>query len=568
MKVKRKRTLFFTIIGAATLIGIILILNPFNKIFSGLKEYGQYASFGINFFNLTQQSFEDYYTDNQEKIDILHYDINIDLYPQDEVIRGDVTIKGTLLNKVIVIDLNFYDNFSIESISFNDLPADFSSDGYHLSIQIPETVVDTFLIQVIYEGEPKSLGLGSFNFGEYNNSSVVYTLSEPVFASTWYPCNDLPDDKALVDIKITNDSSKVSVSNGILVGVSATNGRRTFHWRTVYPISTYLISIYSADYIEFNEVYISSENDTMNVDYYVFPDHLDEAKTDFSCHLEAMNILSELFGEYPFIEEKYGVAEFLWQYGAMEHQTITGIGSNFVGGRKFFTDVYIHELAHQWWGNAVGPATWKDIWLNEGFATYSEALYHEKLHGQKALASTMLSNFGDFEGTTLYDPGTNLFSRIIYNKGAWVLHMLRREVGDQIFFEILRNYFNQYKYKNASTLDFKNLCESISNKKFNYFFNQWIFKGEGIIEIDYSYYSTKQSEHNYTTNLMLEQVQRGYDLYKFPLEIKFVFPEDTLDKKYYISDKQKVITFTTETIPDTIIFDPDHWLLANFWKSK
>ena len=184
-------------------------------------------------------------------------------------------------------------------------------------------------MRIKYNGTPVKAGLASFAFDTYKNKPMIYSLNEPNFASTWFPCNDKPDDKALLDIKITNDSSNVSVSNGVLVNIIKNKERTTYHWKTVYPISTYLICLYSSDYRHFSQQYTSLSGKTMNIDYYAFPDQLDMAKADFEFHPEVMKFFEKLFGEYPFIKEKYGVAEFQWQMGAMEHQTITGIGSNF-----------------------------------------------------------------------------------------------------------------------------------------------------------------------------------------------------------------------------------------------
>ena len=186
-------------------------------------------------------------------------------------------------------------------------------------------------------------------------------------------------------MKITNDTSMISVSNGILIGEEINDSRKTYHWKTLYPISTYLIALYSSDYSTFGDQYISQDGkDTMLINYYVLPDKLEKAKIDFSEHVEILNFFANTFGEYPFIEEKYGVAEFLWSSGAMENQTSTGVASSLIGGKKLFLDFYVHELAHHWWGHAISPKSWKDIWLNEGFSSYSEALYFEHKGGDGA----------------------------------------------------------------------------------------------------------------------------------------------------------------------------------------
>ena len=338
----------------------------------------------------------------------------------------------------------------------------------------------------------------------------------------------------------------------------------TYHWKTYYPISTYLICLYSSKYEEFSDKYISAAGDTMPIQYYVFPNHLDEAKIDFKNTPKMIEFFSKTFGEYPFIKEKYGIAEFLWQMGAMEHQTVTGIGSNFVGGKNFFEDVYVHELAHHWWGNAVGPATWKDIWLNEGFSTYCEALYSESKSGNKALQSTMMSKYSDEFSNTLYDPGENLFSTTVYDKGGWVLHMLRWEVGDSAFFDILRTYFEEYKYKNASTNNFISICERISKRDLSKFFDQWVFTGKENIQLDYKWIIKKQSDGKLLIILDLMQKQEQYSIFEFKLEVKLEYDsEKSISKIFYINQKEKRIEILVDERPNQLILDPNNWLLAN-----
>ena len=507
----------------------------------------------------------DYITPLQYKIDILHYDLQIDLYPKDKLLKGKVEITGRILEHDIDrIDLNFYDNLSIKELTLNNLPVRFENKDTKLSLFLDGVEIDSFTLKVSYDGTPKRTGLSAFVFGEINGRSVVYNLSEPSFASTWFPCNDIPSDKALLDIKITNDSSQTSVSNGILVSKELNRDRMTYHWKTFYPISTYLICLYSSKYEEFSDEYISAAGDTMPIQYYVFPNHLDEAKVDFKNTPKMIEFFSKTFGEYPFIKEKYGIAEFLWQMGAMEHQTVTGIGSNFVGGKNFFEDVYVHELAHHWWGNAVGPGTWKDIWLNEGFSTYCEALYSESKSGEKALQSTMMSKYSDEFSNTLYDPGENLFSTTVYDKGGWVLHMLRWEVGDSAFFDILRTYFEEYKYKNASTNNFISICERISKRDLRKFFDQWVFIGKENIQLDYKWIIKKQSDNKHLIILDLMQKQEQYSTFEYKLEVKLEYDnEKSLSKIFYINQKEKRIEILVDERPNQLILDPNNWLLAN-----
>ncbi len=507
----------------------------------------------------------DYVSSNQYKIDILHYDLELDLYPKEKMLKGIAEITGvTMEPELDRIDLNFYNNLKIKELTLNNLSAKFENEGTKLSVFLDDVRMDTFKLKVVYEGTPKLAGLSAFVFGEIDGRSAVYNLSEPSYASTWFPCNDIPSDKVLLDIKITNDSSQTSISNGFLVSKELNRDRMTYHWKTYYPISTYLICLYSSKYVEFEDKYISADGDTMPIQYYAFPNQLDEAKIDFKDTPKMIAFFSKTFGEYPFIKEKYGIAEFLWQMGAMEHQTITGIGSNFVGGKNFFEDVYVHELAHHWWGNAVGPATWKDIWLNEGFATYSEALYAESKSGKDALQSTMLNKFSDEFSNMLYDPGENLFSPTVYDKGAWVLHMLRWEVGDSIFFEILRTYFEKFKYKSAATNDFIHVCENLSKRDLTKFFDQWVFTGKENIQLDYKWIIKKESDGKNLIILSLTQSQENYSTFEFKLEVKLEYDNGKSSSKiFYINEKETTIEILVDEQPNQLVLDPNSWLLAN-----
>ena len=556
-------------IAMVSILFSLIVIVPFAvKTFHFIYEPVKLLT-NFNKTELNENFIEEYNPPTQTIFDVLHYNIHIELIPESKMIKGDVSIIFTTNNpNAKEIDINFYDNMNIKNAYLNDEPVDFKREETIVKFIPKEILKDTSELKIIYEGKPKRLGFGSFCFENVNGQNFVYTINEPFYASTWFPCVDKPDDKALADIFITNDSSYVSLSNGKLIEVISNNSKKTYHWKTYYPISTYLITIYSGKYKSYCDKYISTTNDTLQLCYYALEDKFEDAIKDFSDHPRYIKTFEKIFGPYPFMKEKYAVAEFLWQNGAMEHQTITGVGSRFITGKKFFQDMLIHELSHHWWGDAVSPKTWKDIWLNEGFATYSEALYWEYQAGKSALISTMNSKSGMFLTGTLYNPKENLFSSLIYNKGAWVLHMLRREVGDSSFFKILRTYFQKFKYKNASTQDFQDVCEKVTGKNLKFFFDQWIYKGTGKIEAECNWDIIPVS-NGYKIIFKITQLQNGYDIYKFPIDIKIYFENDELEvKNFYVQSRESKFEFITKNKPVSFELDPDKWLLANFSQSK
>jgi len=499
--------------------------------------------------------------EKQKLLDILHYKLSFDLFPEERKFDASATITATTRqNEMDTIQFDFYDNYKINSVEINGRLTDFVSKNKIISIRNNYPITDTFEVKIDYSGSPERAGFSGFSFSKINGTSLVYTLSEPTYASSWFPCNDFPVDKALLDIWITNDSSQVSVSNGILVDVEQKGSRTTYHWKTSYPISTYLIALYSSDYVNFNDQYISIDNrDTMAIKYYVLANDYQNAKIDFEEHPKIIKYFAETFGEYPFIKEKYGVAEFLWQLGAMEHQTITGVASNILGGKKFFEDIYVHEVAHHWWGDAVGPKSWNDIWLNEGFSTYCEALFDEHFYGTSALQSKMVNlRMSDLDGS-LINPGSFLFTQTVYNKGAWVLHMLRWELGDKIFFEILRKYYDKYKYSNASTDDFRRICELVSGIELTHFFDQWV-KNVGMIELSYDW-ATEQFGDSCFTFLEINQEQKEYEEYHFSLEIALQYENNIEYRRLFINKKAMQFRLSSKQIPDDVLIDPKNNLL-------
>jgi len=315
---------------------------------------------------------------DDQPVDVTHYRLRIRLAFDTGAISGTVTISGKATSTLDTITINAAKNLSVGALRLDGQPRDFRRRKNHIDVSFPAPIPSgrSFAVEVDYQGSPiisgnLAGGMLAANHGP-ENTPVIATLSEPYAAPTWWPCIDTPTDKATAEIEVTVPQEYAAASNGTLQKTEANaDGTATYFWREDYPITTYLISVAATNYVRFDDTYTARDGVTrMPLVYYVYPEHLAQAQQKFPVTRTAMEIFAEMFGEYPFLEEKYGMAEFPWG-GAMEHQTMTSMGASHVGSGSTSRSIIAHELAHQWWGNLVTMSSWNDIWLNEGFATYS-----------------------------------------------------------------------------------------------------------------------------------------------------------------------------------------------------
>lgn len=494
----------------------------------------------------------------QNKFDVLTNDLNFKFDIKNKILFGNVTTSFVALSALNEIYLNLYNNLKINYIKSGSENLSYKRKDNYIIIDKSYNKNDTGSIIIDYYGTPENAGFDSFDFNKIAGSTIIYSLSEPNYAPTWWPCKDRIDDKFLVSIEAEYPDSLILAAQGKIFDRKVENKIVTEKRKSQYPISSYLVSINLGKYSHWSDIYTTQDSlNSMAVSYYAFPYYKADAEYDWRRTPEMINLFSSLFGEYPFVEEGYGMSMFGWSNGAMEHQTISSMGYNTVTGTRVFEKIVAHELAHQWFGDAVTPKTWKDIWLNEGFATYGEALWIEKLQGKEGLTKFMNKIDNNFFYGTLYAPEANLFGPISYDKGAWVLHMLRGVAGDTTFFNILKEYYKEFKYKNASTYDFKNVCERVYGKSLDWFFKAWVFEGRSKPEYEY-----KIIEDGNKLTIILNQTQDDY-LYIMP--ITFSVETKTGSKNYFfINDKkeQEFEIILEDKFVD-VIFDPNNFILKN-----
>jgi aminopeptidase N len=420
--------------------------------------------------------------------------------PSKAQIKGKVTSYFNALQDMDQITFDLSRNLTVSSVRQRSLDLSFTQNANdELVINLPATQKQNALDSLIitYSGNPVSSGFGSFEVSTHGNSStpVLWTLSEPYGAKGWWPCKqDLIDKIDSIDVYISHPSAYKAASNGLLLSETNNGAQKMTHWKHRYPIPAYLIAIAVTNY----EVYKDNSSLDFDIINYVYPENLAFARNSTAVTPSIMNLYNTLFEMYPFANEKYGHAQFGWG-GGMEHTTMT-----FMGG--WSRGLIAHELAHQWFGNKVTCGSWEDIWLNEGFATYLDGLVYENFDGKAAFTQWRKSLVNDIttqtSGSTFVTDTTSVSrifnSRLTYRKGAMLLHMLRYKLGDEVFFNGLKNYLADPKlaYSYARTVDFQQHLENVSGKDLDEFFNDW-FYGEGypVYKVVWSQNDTDKTIH-------------------------------------------------------------------------
>ncbi len=500
--------------------------------------------------------------------DVSYYRIDLKIDPYAENVSGSVFVKAySQINGLTEISLDLFDNMIVDSVVAQGDTLSWTHTENSLNITLPQTMdIDFYIgLQVYYHGRPTAGGgFRSFDFGRHKEFPIVATLSQPFGASAWWPCKDDPADKAdSVDIVITVPDTFVVASNGLLASETLNeDDTKTYFWAERYPISTYLVSLAITNYEVFSNFYGYSDTDSMEVFYYVYPEHVAAAQEDFNITVEAITHFSSIFGQYPFIEEKYGMAEFQWG-GAMEHQTCTSYGRGLIQGNHQYDSYLVHELAHQWFGDLITMKRWSHIWLNEGFASYAEALWAEHTGGKDSLHSYMKDfDQGLFPTSVFVYDSTNiaeLFSRTVYDKGAWVLHMLRHVMGDSSFFNALIKYREAHEFGNATTEDFRDICQIEYGADLNWFFNQWVY---GYFRPSYEYaWSDSSAGQNHFVTLTLNQIQMSTGLFKMPLDIELATLSGDTTFVVWDSLGSQTFQFTSDEEVVNLKIDPENWVL-------
>ena len=506
---------------------------------------------------------------NTSNYDITYHKLEFTLDPAIAEISGKVTTTFTALDNMNSVTFDLDDNLTVTTVTQNGNTLSFtqnSNDELVITLQNTLSQGNSTSVSIEYNGNPTSNGFGSFEVSTHGttNTPVLWTLSEPYGALGWWPCKqDLNDKIDEIDVYITAPEIYTAVSNGLEQSTTINTGYKTTHYKHQYPIPAYLIAIAVTNYETYSHT-VTNNGNPFPVVNYVYPESLTSAQNSTGITVDIMNHFINLFGNYPFENEKYGHAQFGWG-GGMEHTTISFMGN-------FSRGLIAHELAHQWFGNKVTCGSWKDIWLNEGFATYLSGLTIEHLDGESSFKNwrnSTISSVTSYTNGAVYltDADTTSVSRIFssrlsYKKGAMVLHMLRKKLGDTNFFSGVKNYItdSNLAFGYAKTPDLMAHLETASGLELDEFFNDWLYN-QG--------YPTYNLEwHQPTTNsisLKLNQTQSHSSVSFFeanvPIRLNGVNGEVldiVLDNITNGQSYVKNVNFTVSSIE----FDPDYHLIS------
>jgi hypothetical protein len=505
--------------------------------------------------------------------DVLRHELDLELNPASTWVEGHATLTiRSQVDDLASFIFRLRDVYTITAmqVSGNSVAwTRLDSANVEATLDRPYDTGEVFNLYIVYSGYPQPSGMfGGIFFLWRGSVPEVFTFAEPWFAYAWRPVKEDLTDKYTLDLWVTVPETMIVASNGLLQSiVPVPPGRSQYRWYTNNPIADYLVSLAATNYHEFTDTW-TYDGQSLPLQFFIYPEHDTPAhRAEWLVVQPALTVFSDLFGIYPFMNEKYGMAEWAGG-GAMEHQTMTSVGAFFGWGES----IYVHELAHHWWGDDVTCATWHDIWLNEGFATYCEALWYENQPGSPG--EPWLHMYMDYArpfnaaGTVYCYDITNpiriLDTDLSYRKGAWVLHMLRHVLGDADFYASLAAYRDAFQGSAATTDDFRAVCESVAGRDLAWFFDEWVY--DGGAPVYQSGWRQFTAEGQRYVELYIYQGQSiGPPVFTMPVDIQV---DQDGNSTIHVVRNDAVFEHLLIPVADAevtgVVFDPKPWILSSF----
>jgi aminopeptidase N len=510
--------------------------------------------------------------DRQRTFDVQNYLIKTNFDVKNQTVFGDTTISLKPLKdglKTVELDAENLKFTTVKLTGSQDLTFRTSDEKVFVDLDRSYLASETISVQFVYSAKPKK-GVYFVDEGKHKgniHSSQIWTQGEPEEARHWFPGYDFPDDKATTEQFITAQKDETVVGNGELVGkIENADSTVTWHYKTNFVHSTYLTSFIIGKYLKIEDKY-----QDIPLGFYLYPSETKIYDKAFSNTKDIFKTFENLLKiDYPF--NKYDqtiVAEF--KFGGMENITATSLSdteiyfAEFDFGKDTTIDLVSHELAHSWFGNMVTCKNWAELWLNEGFATFMEAAYREKAFGKtdylRKINEDARQYFG-YESSAknkrgLYNqfakPDDSIFDEVTYQKGGVVLHMLRSEVGDEVFWKAVNVYLNRHRFGNVETKDLQAVFEEVSGRKLDLFFKQWVYgAGYPNLNVKQSYKRSSQ-----ILKIDIEQKQSDFPTFVMPLAIDIVTAKGKRTEKLLLDRKSHSFQIPLEGEPISLTFDPD-----------
>jgi aminopeptidase N len=509
--------------------------------------------------------------------DLIHTRLEISFNEAERSLSAKATHRFTPLfpeQKFLTLDLVGLTVEEISDQAGNALPFEQFDGRLKINLGLPYKTTDTFSIAIRYGGKPQAgLYFVQPDVKYPRKRRQIWTQSEDEYARFWLPTYDYPNDKATSEMLITVPEKYLAVSNGELVADTRSAGKRTFHWRENVPHVTYLSSIVAGEYETYSDTaVINLEGRKISVPllYYHPPGEKEKSLRSFGKTAKMVRFFSEKIGvSYPY--EKYSQAtidEFM--YGGMENVSATTQTERTLHDRLAHQDfksegLVAHELAHQWWGDLLTCRDWSHAWLNEGFATYFDALFQEYDLGSEEMPVEMGDSRAGYLNedknyrrpivTGYYsDPG-DMFDRHTYAKGAWVLHMLRVYLGEEGWWKGIKQYVQKHYAGNVATADFQKAMEEATHKNLDWFFQQWVYKaGYPELKIQSRWDDTAKA-----TQIKVLQAQKTDSLtpvFRFRLPVVVTTGGQVVMDTFWVSQKEEVFYVRTAERPKMVEVDP------------
>lgn len=501
------------------------------------------------------------------QLDVQHYTFKLELSDETDRISAAAAIRIRFLQALTSFDLDLVapgedgKGMRVLAVLEGDNPVAYRQERETLTLS-PEPATqagEERTFRVLYEGIPADgLIIDRNKYGD----RTFFGDNWPNRAHHWLPCVDHPSDKAAVDFIVTAPDHYQVVANGIqLEETNLDDETKLTHWRETVPLPMKVAVIGAARF----GVQYAGDAEGIPVTSWVYRQDREAGFYDYSLAVEVLEFFIKAIGPYPY--RKLANVQSKTRYGGMENASNIFYYENSVSGGRSEEALIAHEIAHQWFGNSASEQNWFHIWLSEGFATYGADLYMEKKYGREKLVERLQSErqqviaFANRKMAPIVDTTVTDWNALLnpnsYQKGAWVLHMLRRQVGEQAFWDGLRQYYALFSGGNALTTDFQRCMETASQQDLEWFFQQWIFRpGQPRLEVEWDKPRRKR------LRLKIRQLQDG-PAFRFPLDIQAVSTDGATSETWTVEVKEKSVETTVKCKfePGQIILDPDTWLL-------